>query len=154
MNRNYVALAALALSTMVGCQEHGWSGKRAEDYKPLQYKGELEAADNTIRLERQRLSYLMPTAFRYTYGEEFRQLFNEVPTQHPLKSRHAVDRALIIPSQFSELKIISTQEQQRAIEEIANEKLYRTQSDPSHYENTKQAFQAEFKRRMSDKGLK
>jgi peptidoglycan/xylan/chitin deacetylase (PgdA/CDA1 family) len=118
MNRNYVALAALALSTMVGCQEHGWSGKRAEDYKPLQYKGELEAADNTIRLERQRLSYLMPTAFRYTYGEEFRQLFK------------------------------------RAIEEIANEKLYRTQSDPSHYENTKQAFQAEFKRRMSDKGLK
>lgn len=69
------------------------------------------------------------------------------------KKKDTVGVGVIVPSQFSVLKIISAQEQQRAIEVEADEKIYRTQSDPSYYENAKRTFQAEYKRRMNAKGL-
>lgn len=152
IDKRYAAWVALLLSTTTSCQQSAWTGRRAENYKLLQYRSMLDEVGSTIRLENQRLSYEIPSTFHYAYGKEIWP-YSDVSQQDSLGMRHTEGSA-IIPSQFSIPKIISAQEQQRAIEEEANEKLYRTQSDPSYYENAKRAFQAEYKRRRSVKGLK
>lgn len=152
LNKKHAVLVAVFLSTTIGCQQSAWTGNRAKKYKLLQYRSLLGSIGNTNCMEGQRLGYLIPSTFRYTYGEEIWP-YSDVSPQDSLERRHEEERA-IIPSQFSVPKIISAQEQQRAVEEEANERLYRTQSDPSYYENAKRTFQAEYKRRMSAKGLK
>ncbi|MPR37408.1 hypothetical protein GBK04_29800 [Cytophagaceae bacterium SJW1-29] len=103
-------------------------------------------------MENQRLAFEIPSAFRNAYGQRI-WLYSDVPLQDSVNRNHTEGNT-IVPSQFSVPKIISVQEQQRAIEEEANENLYRTQSDPSYYENAKRAFQTEYKRRLSAKDLK
>lgn len=152
IEKKYAAWIVLLLTTTTSCQQSMWTGRRAENYKLLQYKSVLEEVGNTSRLENKRLAYEIPSTFRYAYGKEIWP-YSDVSPQDSTEKRLA-EAKIIIPSQFSVPKIISAQEQQRAIEEEANEKLYRTQSDPSYYENAKRSFQAEYKRRMSAKELK
>lgn len=151
-DKKYATLAAVLLSTTLGCQ-NTWMGKRSGKGELLNYRSTLEAVDITSRLEIQRLGYIIPPTFRYAYGKEI-WLYSEVSSRDSMEMRLGSEGPTIIPNQFSEPKVISAEEQQRVMEEEANEKLYRNQSDPAYYENAKRAFQAEYKRRMSTKGLK
>ncbi|GHB86161.1 hypothetical protein [Persicitalea jodogahamensis] len=153
MDKKISALAVLILSATIGCQHRVLKGKRYKNYELLQYRSVLEAMDNTNQLESQRLEYLIPPTFSYAEIEAFGD-FSDEATPDSLEKPIGGEGAVLIPSQFSVLKIISAQEQQRALEEEADEKLYRSQSDPAYYENAKRAFQAEYKRRMGAKGLK
>jgi len=152
IDKKYAAWVILLLFTTTSCQQSMWTRRLAENYRLLQYKSVLEEVGNTSRLENQRLAYEIPSTFSYAYGKGIWP-YSGVSPQDSVERYHTEGNA-IVPSQFSTPKIISAQEQQRAIEEEANEKLYRTQSDPSYYENAKRAFQVEYKRRMSAKGLK
>lgn len=153
MDKKISALIALMLSATVGCQHRVYTRKQVRNYEILQYRNVLEAIGNTNRLESQRLEYLIPTAFGYADEAAFRVSTNETSSDS-LEKPIGATIGWLIPSQFSVTKIISAQEQQRAIEEEADEKLYRSQSDPAYYENVKRAFQTEYKRRMGAKGLK
>jgi hypothetical protein len=153
MDKKISALIALMLSATMGCHQSGFTGKQVRNYEILQYRNVLEAIGNTNRLESQRLEYLIPSAFEYADEGAFRDRSNETFSDS-LEKPIGAKIGWLIPSQFSVTKIISAQEQQRAIEEEADEKLYRSQSDPAYYENVKRAFQTEYKRRIGAKGLK
>ena len=152
INKKYAVWAALLVSATTSCQHSVWTERHTENYKLLQYRSALAEVGNTTRWENQRLAYVIPPTFRYAFGHKIWP-YADIPPQDGVKRDHN-EESTIIPSQFSVPKIISVQEQQRGIEEEANEKLYRTQSDPSYYENAKRAFQTEYKRRMSAKDLK
>lgn len=153
MDKKISALTVLMISATIGCQHRVFTGKGHKSYELLQYRSVLEVMDNTSRLERKRLEYLIPATFSHAARKAFVDLSNET-TPDSLEKPIGGGRGLLIPCQFSVSKIISSQEQQRAIEEEADEKLYRSQSDPAYYENAKRAFQEEYKRRMGAKGLK
>lgn len=152
INKKYAVWAALLVSATTSCQHSVWTERQTENYKLSQYRNTLAEVGNTTRWENQRLAYVIPPTFRYAYGQKIWP-YSDISLQENVKRDHT-DESTNIPSQFSVPKIISIQEQQRAIEEEANEKLYRTQADPSYYENAKRVFQAEYKRRMSAKDLK
>ncbi len=153
MDKKISALIALMLTAPVGCQYRGLTGKRPTNYELMQYKGVLESLYNTSRLESQRLEYLIPPTFAYPDGDTLGDRSKETISES-LKKATGPEGSLLIPGQFSVSKIISAQEQQRAIEQEADEKLYRRQSDPAYYEKAKREFQAEYKRRMSTNILK
>ena len=152
MDKKVSVLTALMLSATVGCQHRGFTGNQPKNKEVLQYMTVLETIDDVNRLENRRLEYLIPPTFSYADGDALRS-HSKMAIRESLEKTDTDEVGVLVPSQFSVSKIISAQEQQRAMEEEADEKLYRTQSDPAYYENTKRAFQAEYKRRMGAKGL-
>ncbi|WP_373515000.1 hypothetical protein [Persicitalea sp.] len=152
MDKKVSVLIPLMLFATVGCQYRGFTGKRPKNDEVLQYMSVLGTIDDANRLETKRLEYLIPPTFSHADGDALGN-HSKMAIRESLEKTDTAEVGVLVPSQFSVSKIISAQEQQRAMEEEADEKLYRTQSDPAYYENTKRAFQAEYKRRMGAKGL-